>query len=55
MLERGIKGRFQVRFGLYPKEAFPATEAFFSEGLVASSGEDLSLTQKARSSRTRYS
>lgn len=47
MLERGIKGGcFRARFGLFPKEAFPASEALISEGLVASSGEDLVLTHK---------
>lgn len=47
MLERGIKGGcFRARFGMYPKEAFPATEALISEGLVASTGEDLVLTHK---------
>ncbi|HAO94305.1 MAG: hypothetical protein A2X99_09980 [Deltaproteobacteria bacterium GWB2_55_19] len=47
MLEEGIKGEgFRARFGLYPKEAFPATEALLSDGLMASSGEDLILTHR---------
>jgi len=47
MLEEGIKGEgFRERFGIFPKEAFPAALSLVDEGLLASSGEDLLLTRK---------
>lgn len=47
MLERGIRGGgFRERFDIYPKEAFPASIALIGEGLMASKGEDLTLTRK---------
>lgn len=46
-LGKGIEAAsFRARFGLDPKEAFPASKAFEKEGLLVFRGEDLLLTPK---------